>query len=168
MKRMTWKSALLILVALAIPRVSQPASEDLALHDLGTLGGTVASASGINDRGQVVGFSTDASDQGHAVLWEAGRAIDLGFENGIVQDINNRGQIIGNHLGVPPPCDEPGPCFSIGVAFIWEAGTVTELGTIGGHGSYPWDINNRGQVVGVGRAASGDDHAFLWDAGTMT
>ena len=91
MKRMTWKSALLILVALAIPRVSQPASEDLALHDLGTLGGTVASARGINDRGQVVGFSTDASDQGHAVLWEAGRAIDLGLENGIVQDVNNRG-----------------------------------------------------------------------------
>ena len=37
--------------------------------DLGTLGGTISSARGINDSGQVAGFSNDASGKTRAFLW---------------------------------------------------------------------------------------------------
>src|SRR5688572_16431299 len=42
--------------------------------------------------------------------------------------------------------------------------SVTDLGDLPGaiNFSYPTDINNSGQVVGVSSAASGD-RAFLWD-----
>jgi uncharacterized membrane protein len=39
------------------------------MTDLGTLGGNVSAATGINDLGQVVGMSDTASGYGHAVLW---------------------------------------------------------------------------------------------------
>jgi len=153
----------------ASPGGAQPAPGPLALHELASLGGLGSAAAGINDRGQVVGFDGGPDGLGRAVLWEGDRAIDLGLEYGsIVRNINNRGQIVGSGLNPPPVCDGSGLCVSFGRAFLWEAGTVTDLGSIGGHDSYPWDINNRGQVVGDAWTASGEAHAFLWDAGTMT
>lgn len=44
----------------------------------------------------------------------------------------------------------------------------TDLGTLGGKSSVATDINERGQVVGVSRAAGGERHVFLWQGGTMT
>ena len=37
--------------------------------DLDTLGGEFSSASAINDRGQIVGWSRTASGERHRVLW---------------------------------------------------------------------------------------------------
>lgn len=59
-------------------------------------------------------------------------------------------------------------------AFLWEKGTIKDLGTLGGNESTAWDINNSGRVVG-GAQISGDDnsfpvsHGFLWtkNAGMM-
>jgi uncharacterized membrane protein len=39
------------------------------MTDFGALGGDLSSARGINDRGQVVGYSETASDTDHATLW---------------------------------------------------------------------------------------------------
>lgn len=44
---------------------------------------------------------------------------------------------------------------------------LTYLGDLGGGASRPADLNNRGDVVGTSRAKDGQDHAFLWSAGTM-
>ena len=38
--------------------------------DLGTLGGTESIALAVNRSGQVVGYSSTASNASHAVLWE--------------------------------------------------------------------------------------------------
>jgi len=40
---------------------------------------------------------------------------------------------------------------------------VTILPTLGGKGSAPRAINDRGQVVGMSQTANGEFHAFLWD-----
>lgn len=46
--------------------------------------------------------------------------------------------------------------------------SVTDLGTLGGSASEAYGVNNSGQVVGWARTASGEQHAFLYSAGTMT
>lgn len=45
--------------------------------------------------------------------------------------------------------------------------TVINLGTLGGNSSNGVGINDRGQVTGDSVTSSGEDHAFLYDHGTM-
>src|SRR5258705_1857345 len=47
-------------------------------EDLGTLGGSLSQAVAINHRGDVVGFSTTASNETHALLWNGGALQGLG------------------------------------------------------------------------------------------
>ncbi|HEU4531296.1 MAG TPA: hypothetical protein VFR59_08915 [Steroidobacteraceae bacterium] len=74
----------------------------------------------INDFAQVAGISViqDASGNlvGPAVLWEGGQIRDLGI-SGIVTDLNNRGQVIGD-TQVVGETDRP---------FLWENGRTTFL-----------------------------------------
>jgi probable HAF family extracellular repeat protein len=52
---------------------------------------------------------------------------------------------------------------------IWERGQATNLGTLGGTGSLPAEINSKGEVAGTsflqGNAVF---HGFLWRKGVMT
>src|SRR5262249_38298789 len=51
-------------------------------------------------------------------------------------------------------------------AFLYSAGSMTDLGTLGGPESEGWGINASGQVVG--RASTPVvNHAFLYSAGSM-
>ena len=68
--------------------------------DLGTLpGGTTSEASGINTKGQIVGWSYTTSGYQHAFLYSGGKMIDLGTLPGglysFATGINDNGQIVG-------------------------------------------------------------------------
>lgn len=70
------------------------------ITDLGTLpGGSASETSGINDRGTIVGSSTIANGDRHAVVWTSNRIHDLGTLPGATfstaYSINNSGRIVG-------------------------------------------------------------------------
>ncbi len=131
------------------------------IKDLGTLpGGDSSQATGINDRGQVVGYSSTASGSTHAFLFEHGVMTDLGTLPGgnssQATGINDRGQVVGyssTASGSPH-------------AFLFEHGVMTDLGTLpGGTFSFAFGINNRGQVVGYSDGPVGAFFAFLLKTG---
>jgi probable HAF family extracellular repeat protein len=77
--------------------------------------------------------------------------------------------------GLTPACredvpDATGPSPSPGsqaVAAAAVAYTIKNLGTLGGHQSVAYDINNMGQTVGTSTTKAGKFHAFIYQAGTM-
>jgi probable HAF family extracellular repeat protein len=72
--------------------------------------------------------------------------------------INNRGQIVGIAENAASRVH----------AFLWENGTMIDLGTLPGDVlSRARGINNRGQIVGESISAGGFRRAFLWKDGTM-
>lgn len=154
--------------------------------DLGTLDGNESGATSANNRGQVVGFATNTipepfpfsvlATQTRAFLWQDGAMQDLGTlgsgNDSFAEFVNERGQVAGwsfiNAITNPTtglPTFEP---------FLWEHGTMQDLGTLGGTMGFPYGLNNRGQVIGASNL-TGDPgcqifcqtHPFLWDRGVL-
>ena len=87
--------------AAEVAAISASAARTATMTDLGTLGGTVSSASAINAAGQVTGFASTAGGDSHAFRWTAsGGMQDLGTLPGGTRSyasaINARGQVTGN------------------------------------------------------------------------
>ncbi len=143
--------------------------QDGAAIDLGTLGGIMSEATAVNDQGQVVGDGDTSSGVDEAFLWQNGIMTNLGALPGAITPaagvatsaayaINNSGQVVGHSLTYG----------NINHAFLWQNGTMTDLGVLSaGSASYADAINNQGQVVGYNTTASGVTHAFLWQNGRM-
>jgi probable HAF family extracellular repeat protein len=141
------------------------------MTDLGVLGvyssslGIVdsSSANGINNRGQVVGFSYTSGGAIDAFLYDQGQMTDLGVLPGSQQSkaraINDNGQIVGGSLPA-----------GVQHAFLYDGGTMNDLGTLGGTESFAYGINNQGQIVGDSWVTNGglSDTAFVYSNGTMT
>jgi probable HAF family extracellular repeat protein len=126
------------------------------------------SAAAINDAGQVVG-SAWIDDVSHAVLWQGGVMIVLGY--GAANDINDSGQVVGDSAAA--------------WGFIWTptspngtTGTLNFLeplpGMYGDSASSALGVNDAGQVVGTsfswspgGPEAGGSEYkqATLWVGG---
>lgn len=147
-----------------------------AVADLGTLpGGIESQAVAINDRGQVAGFGDNGipdpysmlgfTTQTRAFIWQNGAMRDLGTLGGpdaITTTLNARGQIAGDSYTDTMPNPATGSLTSH--PFLWTAGHMRDLGTLGGTQSGTTWLNSSGQVVGQGNLA-GDQtaHPFLWD-----
>jgi probable HAF family extracellular repeat protein len=143
------------------------------MRDLGTLGGSDAIASVINERGDVAGTANlnsppsciSALPTFHPFLWRNNKMRDLGDLGGTqtagVTGLNDRGEVAG---GVTGPGDQTE------VAFLWNGKKLVQLSS---PGQAEW-INNRGQVVGEGTPnvcggyPTPGDHAFLWSDGKYT
>lgn len=151
-----------------------------AMRGLPTLGGTNGFATGINNRGQVVGWAeTPVHDptcnapqvlQFRAVLWQPGRAPARelppfpGDSTSAATAINDAGQAVG----ISGECDVAVGRFSARHAVLWDHGRVIDIGNLGGVAWHtPMDINDSGDVVGFSDPPGDEDgsfiaHAFLW------
>src|SRR5579863_1408795 len=150
------------------------------IHKLPTFGGDPDGvAQEINDNGEVVGGSGNCATFNpnflynlvpvHALLWEKGKATDLGNLGGktgqaggnIAYGINHQGQVVGNS-------DLEGD--TTFHAFLWNKGTgMQDLGTLSGDvASVSISINDAGSVVGASLDAKFNPRAFLWESGKMT
>ena len=115
---------------------------------------TIATAVAINDRGEIAGTSSGV-DGTHAVLWVAGAVRDLGRfgDDTAVVAMNNRGQVLGTGLGTDGTWH----------VWVWSARTGMRDISAGLWTARPYDINDRGQIVGQCGTSVGMLRACLWE-----
>ena len=149
-------------------RAARRALHNGAPTDLGSFGGKKSNvAAAINDLGEVVGTSDlpgDAADP--AFLWTKHTGIqnigtvggDLSALPGGFGGINNNGQVVGQscsgYLG-------SGNCR----AFLWQGKSMVDLNTLIPadsplHLVIAFQINDAGEIAGLGQTSAGDMHAF--------
>jgi probable HAF family extracellular repeat protein len=163
------------------------AASTYTMTDLGSLGGGLTSAYGINNNGQITGVSETTKkfkvmcfdptlkppcfvDDQHAFLWSNGVMRDLGSLGGsesVGQAINNSGEVAGwSYIG-DGNSEDGGTTH----AFTHLNGQMTDLGTLlPGGVSRASAINDSGAVAGASTpVGSGSPfHAFLDVGGKMT
>ena len=152
---------------------------------LPTLGGNNGTANQVNRRGVVAGFAENTTldpncpapqkFQFEPAIWQQGEIQQLptftGDPEGVAEAINDNGQVAG----------ASGTCSTFNTnnlislqplhALLWETGTVTDLGNLGGtakgFGNLAFNINNQGEVVGIsGLRGDMNFHGFLWTKAT--
>jgi len=142
---------------------------DGVLQDIGTLGGTEldhSMANGITDAGVIAGESSNGRGVLHAFVFKAGTMTDLTPADAWfsrARAINAREQIVGERW---PSDGSERPH-----AFLYDAGEIVDLGTLGpGQRSQANALNMRDQVVGFSFAPPDDAaatgppyHAVLWE-----
>ena len=149
--------SLIVFTLLTVAAFQPAAGQSFVIRNLGTLPGNASQASGINERGQAVGFSNIVSGDQHATLFEDGKVIDLGTlpgdNNAAADGINDRGQVVG--WSTANGNNER--------AFLFENGVMTDLGTLpGGNGGSASAINSRGQVAGTSSTRYTPWNAVIW------
>ena len=150
------------------------------MRALPTLGGSNGFATGVNNLGQVVGWAENTIHdptcvspqvlQFEAVIWGPRGQVQAlspypGDPDSAATGINDRQQVIG----ISGICQNAVGNQTAKHAVLWQNGTPTNLGNLGGSGWHtPMAINNQGQIVGFSDLA-GDQggsnpnfHAFLW------
>jgi probable HAF family extracellular repeat protein len=136
--------------------------------------GFVFHGTGINDRGQVVGYTGSYSTYQWGLLWTSADGMTVfggSWPPTFINGISNTGQIVGQ--------DSTGSTFGFGHATSWKRGVATDLGTLGGgadvvdYSSSADGVNDLGQIVGwstteaipesfYGWEGSSPIHAILW------
>lgn len=128
------------------------------MEDLGFMG-LYAFATGMNDRGVVVGVGALPSFERHGFAWRKGVLEDLGVDIEPT-DINNRGQIVGTMLD---------PASQRRLPVLLQDGQVHVIETPSGRPfieSGPF-IDERGDIVGSSSLLGDEGKAFFWHAGTV-
>jgi probable HAF family extracellular repeat protein len=142
--------------------------QDGVMRDLGTLGGPDAFAFAINERGQIAGTSyvnfTPNPSTGFPTLdpffWDNGKMRDLGSLGGVVgfvEELNNRGQVIGGSSTAANPRACIAPNGSVEFTnpgcdpYLWDGGEMIDLSS---HttGAIPYTadaIDDTGEIMGA-------------------
>lgn len=169
---------------LGVPELHGVLWQNGHILDLGTLeGGYESVALAVNSHGQVAGVSANLvpdpfgplGTQNRTFLWQNGVMQDLGtlggpsagllsFEGAV--EINEVGQVVAcSYTNSTPNAVTGTPNLD---PFLWERGTMFDLGSLGGTSGCATFLNNGGQVVGYSNLA-GDltFHPFLWERGRL-
>ena len=168
MKRKLRISTLLLLGALVVlGTASSTEAKKLRYHyiDLGTLGGTYSWSTGVNNWGQVVGFSETKTGEFRAFLSTAKKMKQLeSVDNDFFSkawSINDRGQVVGFSLSSGGRRH----------ALLWDHTGLYELETFAGDQSDAFSINRHGEIVGwvaVPEETTKIIHAALWNSKGLT
>ena len=130
------------------------------MNSLGTLGGVQSQAFDINDSGQVVGGSHNASGNWRPFRWQNGTMTNLGTLGGETVNSDHRAEAI-NSAGIV--CGRSYTSGGAKRAFVW-GGSMTDLGVLtGGTESWAFGINDNDVVVGTSNITGGAYNAFIWD-----
>lgn len=134
------------------------------LHRNPPLTGVTSRAWGLNDAGLIVGEAQfHISQPEQATLWDGANIVRLVPEfvrpQGIATSVNNRGQIIGFYINL----DDLGDVWH---GFLYEGGTRIDLlehvdPLLGWEQLYPFDINEKGRIVGGGIRNGELGHGFV-------
>jgi probable HAF family extracellular repeat protein len=141
------------------------------MRDLDTLGGTDGVAFLTNERGQIMGqFYVQGTTTIDSIFWdEDGVATDIGTLGGTNSNcsscgpwgMNNRGQVVGNSTLAGDAAHH---------GFLWDRGTLTDLGTLGGNQSIANWISDSGVITGNGDVPGSQTHhgtRWMWKHGVM-
>lgn len=127
-------------------------------------GATLTEATGVNERGQVVGDYRDAAGRFHGFIWDDGQFVtfDVPFPNAsgtALTAINNGGQIVGFYS------DTAGQAHP----FLYDNGVLTPLEFPNAQFTSVSDINERGQIAGTYTldAVNGPSHGFVLEDGNF-
>jgi probable HAF family extracellular repeat protein len=152
--------------------------ENGQITDIGGFGGAFGLPSFLNNRGQVIGVSSIASNPAacfteqdpdcHPFLWNQPKLIDLktstiGGAPIIANEISDAGEIIG----AADFSSNGGSSFD---AYLWRNGVATDLGALRGDCfSLAASMNSSGQIAGNSFTCPDGvfHHAFLWEHGTI-
>ncbi|MEC4803653.1 MAG: hypothetical protein SAJ12_05240 [Jaaginema sp. PMC 1079.18] len=114
--------------------------------------------SAINNVGQI-GVNSNVTVQNstefHTGIWQNEVTTELDLT--LLIDLNNSGRAIGNYT------DSNG----FEQAHTWYNGKTTDLGSLGGEGTWSYGLNNLDQIVGVSNTQDWVTNAFIWDKGVM-
>jgi uncharacterized membrane protein len=131
--------------------------------------GRLHNVSDINNRGQIVGYydEPDLAGGGGFLRDRDGTIITITYPGApytLVHGINDRGQLVGAYLepGAAPNPDGTIPAGTVH-GFVWERGRFASFDVPGSIYTQAFGINNRGQITGGYRDASGRQRGFLRD-----
>jgi probable HAF family extracellular repeat protein len=180
---------ILLIASLGVACIAGPI---YTLADLGTLGGSTAMATGVNDQGQAAGTMFDPAGYMHA--FSSSSSLSSAANEAEAAGINNAGQVAGTQFvnqaayatvwsnGVPTTLSGAGS-FALAInnsgdvagmlvnngqgnAFVTQNGTVIDLGSFdGGSWSSAYALNDQGQAAGYGMSSNGDFRGFIWTPG---
>jgi probable HAF family extracellular repeat protein len=159
------------------------------LSDLGTIANGNGGTSWISDTGLIAGLSMNGAldpitgqAELEAVLWKGGGPINLGTFGGtqsMAGSVNDHGQVVG--CATNTIADAASVCMGVpqatqSRAFLWQDGTMRDLGTLGGTDANAFIVNQRGQATGWSFTTSVPSvncffpmttDPFLWEKGKM-
>ena len=149
-------------MAVALAAAQQPS---YTVKDLGTLGGSFSLAYGINNAGQISGFSTLSGDEVvHAFVMRGSSMIDMGTLGGpnsqAFSNLSNRGQVLA--VAETAESDPNGEDFcgfgthDVCLGMVWQNGSTFPLETLGGNNGQAAAINQVGQIAGYAETAIPD------------
>ena len=127
--------------------------------DIGTLPSKTHSYGyDLNDYEQAVGHLSDSAvsddliDFYDGFLYDSGTMTDIkSYGLNKAQGINNSGQVVG---------------FDSTNSYIYQNGSSSPIGNLGGGWSEAYDINDSGYVVGTSPKSNGENHAYIYHTST--